>query len=141
MGADILQPGVDIADPVTVGGGVGLFEQLRPLGVLRQHPVDEAGFALGRLLPHHALARALGHGDGAAFGLQLAGDDFQQGGLAAAIAPHQPDLVAGRDRGAGLVKQGARADTPGDIVNMQHQGSLAWQMPIRRLFTCSHAGP
>ena len=76
---------------------LGLGQQARALLVGGEHELDQALRPARRLLRHPADAGRARHVDAAVVGLQLAGDQAQQRGLAGAVAADEADLVPGRD--------------------------------------------
>ena len=63
-----------------------------------EHEVDQRLGAARRLLLDAAEARALGRGDRAALGRELAADQPEEGRLAGAVAPDEADPRAARQR-------------------------------------------
>ena len=62
MRIDIGEPGVDVGDPVRVGGVLGFVEQRGPLQVGGEHDVDQAVRAARRFLQQTPDPGALAHG-------------------------------------------------------------------------------
>ena len=85
-----------------------------------QHDVDQAVGTVGRLLRQAADASARREPDLAVLGGDLARDRAEQGRLAGAIAPDQPDARAGRDVRGGLVDQQAAGDADRQFVDDEH---------------------
>ena len=74
------------------------------------------GVALGEfgVLRHVADARVAAHGDGAGIGLELAGEDPEQGGLARAVAADQAEALAFGDAERDVLEQQAGAEGFGE---------------------------
>ncbi len=123
MRADIGQALVDLGDAIGIVRSLGLAEQPRALLVGREHEVEQAVRSAGGFLRHPADAGRARDVDAAAVGMDLAGDQAQQRGLARAVAADESDLVAGRNAGRGLVEEDAPFDAVGQVVDMQHCAS------------------
>ncbi len=67
----------------------------------------------------------------ALLGRDVAGDDVEQRGLAAAVAAHQPDAGAGRDPRRRLVDQKPAGNADGKVVDVEH-GRALWRTAARR---------
>ena len=117
--ADLREPGLDLGAARALGvlrlgdqGGAllvgcehGGARRLRPA---RHLLVDQ---------PHGKPARAQ---DRALVGLEPARDEAQQGRLAAAVAPHQPEPLAGADLRGHALEEQAPVDAVGDVLKGQH---------------------
>ena len=108
-----------------IGGVLGLGQQGGALAVGHQHGLEQALRPGRGLLRHHADAGAGGERDVAGIGVQLAGDQLQQRGLAGAVAADQPGMVAGRQRQAGALQQQPPADAVGQVLDRQHGAPIA----------------
>ena len=84
------------------------------------HEVDERRWAAWRLLLHTAHPHRAGQGDAAALRMQVARDHVEQRRLAGAIPAHEADPAPFRQRHGGLVKQDARPEPIGQIVDVKH---------------------
>ena len=73
-------------------------------------------------LIHRGDASGLGIADLAVAGVQLVKDQFEERGLADAIAAYQPDLCAHGEANAGMVKKPAAPGIEGEFVDLQHNG-------------------
>ncbi len=114
-------------EAVGVGVGVvGFGEEGEAFLVAFQHAVEQGDVAVGRLLPDLAEAGAGGEADGAAVDADFAGDGFEQGGLAGAVAADQADAAAGVDGEVGLVQQETAGNADGDAADDKetHEGGL-----------------
>ena len=124
VGVDLDQAGVDFAKVLGVGG-LKPAHKVVALHVGGEDGVQQADRGGRMLLVHRGHLGGLGQGDVAAAGDQLALDQLEQGGLADAVAPHQPDLGARRNGHGGLVEE---APAPGGelkLVDLQHGAALA----------------
>ena len=120
MRFDVDEPRVDLGDALSFARGLRFGHQRLALNIGREHEVDQA-FRAGRgFLLDAADARAFGDDHRAAFGRKLAADQAEERGLAGAVAPHEPDMRAGRQRGRGVVDQEALAEPIGEGADMQH---------------------
>src|SRR3546814_2048838 len=81
VGADGGQTLVQLGDAVRVDGVLGLGQEGAQLAVGGQHGVDQAGLARGGFLRDLADPGGARIGDAAAVGVQLAGNQLQEGGL------------------------------------------------------------
>ncbi len=122
MGADVGEPGLDRGDLGRIVGALGGAEQLRALEIGIEHRLARRPLAAGRLLGDRADAGAAPQAHLAGIRAELALDQAQQRGLAAAVAPDQADPVPGRQPDARLLEQQPAADPEGDVVQMQHGG-------------------
>ncbi len=119
---------VDLGDSDAVGGCLGRFadfqfvQQRLALDVGVQHPVDQAGVAVGDILRHPAHANPRPERDAAARRLRFAPDQAEQRGLAGAVAPNQTNALAGGDMHRRALDEDARADTITEIIDVQHGG-------------------
>ena len=120
MGADVGEALVDVGDAAGIVRRFGLGEQARALLVGGEHELDQAVGSARRFLRHPADAGGAGHVDAAVVGLQLAGDQAQQRGLARAVAADEADLVPRRNARRGLVEDDAPLDAVGEVVDVQH---------------------
>ena len=92
------------------------------LGVRGQHLVDDRVIGdLLDLLGEKADAQVLAGADLAAVERHLPHDEAEQGGLAGAVGPDQPDAHARLDVQAGLVEQHLAAERFGDVGDVEHQ--------------------
>ena len=127
MGGNIRQPGVNIANAVRIGGGFGLQQQGRALGVRRQHRIQQAGLAARRFLRHNANARAGIDVQAAARRGHFPGDQAQQGGFARAIAANKAHPPAIRDGKRRALEQGTASNAVVQVIDMQHEAGLVAQ--------------
>ena len=95
-------------------------QQALALGVGGEHGRARAHVAARRLLRDRADPRAAPQAHLAGIRSELAPDQPQQRGLAAAVAPDQADPVPGRQMDARVLEQQAAADPQGHVVEMQH---------------------
>ena len=119
MGADIGEPGLDLGAAQAVGG-LGFREEGGALLVGGEHDLDQGLGPARRLLGHGADLHAAGQGDAAALGGKLSLDDPEQGGLARAVAPHEPHLRPGGQVEGGAVEDQPIADAEGQVVDVKH---------------------
>ena len=131
MGVDVGEAGLDLGDAVGVGGGFGLGEEGVPLDVGGKHDVDQGLLARRSLLRHLADAGVLRQADRTGLRRDLAGDQAEQGGLAAAVPADEAGLRAVLKRDGGVVEQEPRPDPVGDVVEMQHGGGLLPHAPLQ----------
>ncbi len=124
-GVDVLQPGLHLGDAMRVGRGLGLGHERRALRVGVEHGLQHGRLRGRHLLRHAADAGALRQHDLARVGGQLAPDQAEKRGLAGAVAPHQTDLVPGRDRRRRPVEQHAPRDGVVELGDLQHGAALA----------------
>ena len=122
MGADVGEPGLDLGDRGGILDPLGRREQALALGVGGEHRLARAQIAARSLLRDRADPRAAPQPHLAGVRRQLAPDQPQQRGLAAAVAPDQADPAPGRQMHGRTLEQGAAADPQGHIVEMQHGG-------------------
>ena len=120
MGVHVGETGVDLADVVRVGLRLGFRQQPGAFPIGGEHRLQQAFRPPRRLLGHDRDAGPGRNADMARIRLQLSGDEAQKGGLAGAVAPHQPDLGASRHRQPGALHQGPPADPAGQVVDPQH---------------------
>src|ERR1700722_11705904 len=101
---------VDLRDALGLARRFCFGHQRLALDVGGEHEPDEA-FSAGRsLLLDAADPGAFGDNDRAALGRKLAADNPEQRGLAGAVAPHEPDMRARRQRSASVVDQQTLAE-------------------------------
>ena len=117
--ADLREPGLDLDAPRSLG--VLCFgDQGRAFLVRRKHG------GAGRLRPaRHFLVdqpdgKAAGADDRALVGLEPPRDEAEQGRLAAAVAPHQPEPAARADLRGHAGEEEAPVDAVGDVPKGQH---------------------
>jgi len=103
-----------------VGRGFGLCDERGALGVGSKHGVDQAAAIARRLLGDGADPGARQHRDGAAVWGQLAADQPEERGLAAAVAPHHPDPGTRRNLRRGAPEQGLAGNREGEVTQAQH---------------------
>ncbi len=120
--ADVGEPGVDFGDAMRIAGALRLGLQGGQLLVGGEHGVDQALRPVRRLLRQHADARPARQPDAAGIGMQLAGDQLEQGRLAGAVAPDQPGVMSVGQRERGALEQRAPGDPVGEIGDGQHGG-------------------
>jgi hypothetical protein len=123
---------VDLAEARGVRPALRLGEQRGALRVGLQHGVQQAERAAGRFLRDEAEPGAGGQADLAAVGGDLTGDGAQQGGLARAVAPDQPDAPARVHGQVGAVQQRAPATAEGQVADRQHGHAGVLQQAPRR---------
>ena len=102
-------------DAMAVGGVLGLVQQALPLGIGGEHGLQQALRPFRRLLRDAADPRPVGQPDLAGIGVQVAGDQLQEGGLAGAVAPDQAGLVAAGQAHAGALEKRAPGDPAGQV--------------------------
>ena len=124
IGVDGFQAVIDVAQLVAVGFVFGFGQQARALGVGFQHGVEQADIGAGRFLRHRAHLPGGGPTDVAVIGVQAAQDDVEQGGLAGAVAAHQPDAPPGGQVGGGAGEDFPARDPNDDVVYSQHLWGL-----------------
>ena len=99
------------------GRVVPVLEGLAELSdALGDHIVDRALNAAGHFLGQLRHAQAVVADDLAVVGLQFAGDQFQQRGLALAVAPDQANALAAVDDQAGVIQHGLGAEGEGNLL-------------------------
>ncbi len=103
----------------------------------------EAGFHIGerrRKAGEVRLLRQVAHGGArldkarAAVGLDQPGGDLEQRRLARAVAAHQADALAGRDRQLDAVEQRRAAERERDVLELYERRRHAWVSRLRRLY-------
>ena len=107
------QSGLRRADRDT-GGNSGL--ERKPTGGLEARRLRSAR----HLLIDQAHGKPAGAEDRAFVGLEPARDKAQQGGLAAAVAPHQPEALSRADLRRHALEEEAPVDAVGDVLQGQH---------------------
>ena len=120
MRVDVRQPHLDFGDAMRIRRMFGLGEQARAFGISGKHPVDQTVVAARRLLRDVAQLRIARHRDRTIVGRDLAFQKTQQRRLAGAVAPDEPDLVAGRYSGGRRIENRPAFDTVGEIIDVQH---------------------
>jgi hypothetical protein len=125
MRADVGEPGLDLGNALALALGLRFGQEPRPLAIGREHDVEQAFGAVGRLLREPADAAARGDLHLALLGHDLAGDDAKERGLAGAVAADQADAGAVGQGGGGIFQERAPADPVGDVVDAEHRGDLA----------------
>src|SRR5208337_1309933 len=125
MGVDVDEAGLDVRNALGVACALGLGDQRRPLGVGREHEVDQRLRAARRLLLDAAEPGVLGRGDRAALGGEIAADQAEKGGLARAVAPDEADPRPARKCSGRAVDQQPLPEAVGQPVDMKHRGLLA----------------
>ena len=131
MRINIGQPRLDIGDAVGVGGGFGLGQEARPLGIRRQYEIDDGNRSAGRFLLHTAHAHARLDTDIAALRRGFSAYQPEQGGFAGAIAPDKAHLRLCRQEERCLIEQDAPFNTVGEVVDVQHEAprsTACWQV-------------
>ena len=111
---------MDVADAGGVFAGFELGEQRRALAVGGQHRVDQARLSARRVLGDMTQAPAAEQAHVAAIRRQLARQETQQGRLAGAVRPDQPDtpaLVHGQGR---VVEEHTPAVAKDEVVDVKH---------------------
>src|SRR3546814_11216004 len=94
------------------------------LAVGGQHGVDQAGLARGGFLRDLADPGGARLGDAAAVGVQLAGNQLPEGGLAGAGAADQADPLALVNRAGGAVDERVALNHEFEVVEV---GRAAWR--------------
>ena len=122
VGADVGEPGLDRRDLGRIVGALSGPQQPRALEVGIEHRLARRPLAARRLLRDRADARAAPQPHLTRIRAQLAPDQSQQRGLAAAVAADQADPVARRQADARALEQEPAADPQADVVEMQHGG-------------------
>ena len=129
---------MDLGDAVRVGAALGLGQQGGALLVGGQHRLDQAVRPGRRFLRDPADALVARQRDRAAIGIQLAGDQAQQGGLTAAVAADQADPLALVDGHGGAVEQRPPGDAIDEIIDVEHGGGGDSRiMPMRNTASAS----
>ena len=124
MGADVGEPRLDFGDPVRVVRGLRFRQQARAFDVGGEHDVDQAFRAVGRLLRKPPDAPARRQLNAPCSAAMIARDYAEQRGLAAAVAPHQPDPGTGRNARRRLVDQKPAGNADGKVVDVEHGRAL-----------------
>ena len=124
LGADRRQALVHLGQADRVRAFLGFGQKGRALLIGRQHGRDQAFRPRRRVLRDLADAQALGMLDLALVGLLRAGDQAQQGRLAAAVRPDQADPRAHRHRRRGAIEQKPPGDPVAQILDLQHGGGV-----------------
>jgi hypothetical protein len=101
------------------GHGEG-FAQLHQPRVAADHEVGGGLVGLGHVLRDLRQPPLLRAREITAVLVQRAVEEREQGGLAGAVAPHQPDLLAGVDGDAGAVEQHFGAAAQNDVFESDH---------------------
>ena len=122
VGADIGEPGLDRGDLGRIVDALGRLQQARPLEIGVEHGLAGRPLAPGRLLRDRSDGRPTPKAHLACVRADLAPDQAEQRGLAAAVAADQADPVPGRQPDARMLEQQAAADPEGHVVQMQHGG-------------------
>jgi hypothetical protein len=123
MRIDIGQPRINLADPVRVGRGLGLFHQRRALFVGGQHHVQHGFLACRRFLRHRADPRLLVDVDGARIRGDMLLDQVKQRGLAGAVLADETGFHPIGQHQGGVFQQHAALDTIGQVIDTQHGNS------------------
>ena len=123
MGADVGEPGLDLGDRGGILHPLGRRQQALALAVGGEHRL-RAGSPRRPAPPARPSRRCAPRRrrTSPASGAELAPDQPQQRGLAAAVAPDQADPVAGRQVDARALEQQLAADPQADVVQVQHGG-------------------
>ena len=116
--ADVDQLRVDFAEMHGVRG-LQLRHQARAAGVVVEHRLQERQVGVPRLLLDGG-DPALGQGQLARGGVHLPQDQLEQGGLAHAVAPHEPGARALGDRHRGVAQERAAIGLQGDFGKFEH---------------------
>ncbi len=117
---DIGEAGLDLRDPIGIGCGLRLGEQGGALGVGGEHHLDQR-LRTGRcFLRHLTDAGVPRQAHRAAFGLDLAHDQTEQGRLAAAVPADEPGPRSFGQGDGGPVEKHPVADPVGDVVDVEH---------------------
>ena len=123
IGIDRFQPRVDFAQPVRVSAAFAFGQEVRPLGIGGQDCVQKAGRP-GRGFLRHRAEPGLGRqGDIAAVATDFALDQLEQGGLAGAVTPHEPDATPFGQACAGAFQDVAPGNAIGQVFDYQHDGT------------------
>ena len=120
MGVDVGEAGMNLGNAVGVGGGFRFSQEAGSFAIRGENLVEQALRSVRSFLGDAAEAGAPAHGDGAAVGLQVAGDDVQQSRLAGAVSPHQADPMARRYGKGGAFEKQATTDPVAQIIDVQH---------------------
>ena len=118
--ADLREPGFDLgaARPVRA---FRLGDQGRAFRVRCEHGGARCFRAARHLLVDQADGKAAGAEDRALVGLQPARDEAEQGRLAAAVAPDQPEPLARADLRGHALEEEAPLDAVSDVLQGQHE--------------------
>ncbi len=120
MGGNVREPRLDLGNAMGVALGRRRNDEVRALGVGRQHNIEKAFGAIRSFLCQPADSAARRQHHLASFRRDLSGNDPQQRGLACTVAADKPDPGASRQGGGRAVQQGASADLAGDVVETEH---------------------
>ena len=94
IGADVGEPGADLGDAAGLARKLGLRQQLGPLGIGRQHGLEQALRAAGSLLRQPPQAGSSRELDAAGFGDKLTSKRVEERGLAGPVAATSPTRAA-----------------------------------------------
>ena len=120
IGVDIHEPRLDLGDAMRIVLGFRLRQKMRALGIGLEHDFDQR-LGTGRCFLRQAPEGvARGPRDLAGLGVEVAGDDVEQGGLAGAVAADQADARAVRDLHGGMIDQESARDADGKVFDAQH---------------------
>ncbi len=123
IGVDVVEPGVDIAQRMRFGFGLGGQQQLVAFAIGRQHRIEQAVGAARCFLRHRADLPLARPGHVAAVGRELTQDHLQQRGFARAVPADQADAAACGQIGGRAADDLAARDADSDVVEAQHDGS------------------
>ena len=132
MGVDLDEPGLDLGGPQRLRPGLPFGEEARTLTVGGKDRFERARVPARRFLRQKTDPVPARQLDGPAIRLQRAADQVQEGRLAGAVAPDQPDLAALGDLRARLVDKGPPADAVSHGREGQHACVLSHPIGAER---------
>ena len=118
MGINIDQPDLDIGDAGRVCGGFGFEQKRMALFIGFKHEIDQGAGAAGSFLFNAAEAGLFWIGHCTGLRRKLAGNHPEKCCLASAIAADKTDAGIIGQGSASSIKQKARANAVGEIVDM-----------------------
>ena len=119
IGIDLDQPGVDIPHPLGFSG-LELGIQRFPLHVGCQNRVEQCHRCSRMLLLHRCNPGGFRQADFAPVGGELPENQFEQSGLADAVAPNQPDLGSERQRDRRGIEEATAPAVEHEVVDLKH---------------------
>jgi hypothetical protein len=130
MRVDIAEALVDGGNAVRISGRLGFRKERSALLILRQHPLDECLRPARRFLRDMADLEPALDRNRAIVGRQIADDELEERGLASAIAPDEPDLVAQRNGAGGARQDRPALDAVSEFIDVQHGGRDSLSAPL-----------
>jgi hypothetical protein len=120
MRIDVDEAGLDLGNPVRIGGALGFGEQRVALEIGLEHDGDQALRAVRGFLRQAADPPARRQAHRAVLGRELAADHLEQRRFAGAVASDQADAGAGRDLHGAAVDQKASGKADGEVGDGEH---------------------